>query len=270
MVRGQSDEGAGDEVQAEAPGSVGERARVLRVPVSGLRAGHYELDAEASHYALRVHRVAVGDVLELFDPKRGEFARARVEELPKGKRATLTVEIAAVLRADDEAQPITLLVCVAKGDKPEQALRDAVALGIERVVLVLSERVQSPTGSRELERYERVMIETARQSGRGTLPEVIGPIPFEQALASAPGLRLACVPGEDSVPLLTALREQKGQSLSVLIGPEGGLSPSEVARLREENFVLCSLGPFVLRAELAVSVALGVAQGHLWAARSGS
>lgn len=248
-----------------APEDALERVRVLRIPVGGLHAGHYELDAEASHYALRVHRVAVGDVLELFDPRRAELARARVEELPKGKRALLAVEIDAVLRTEANSLPITLLVCVAKGDKPEQALRDATALGIERVVLVLSDRVQSPAGTREIERYERVMIETARQSGRGTLPEVIGPISFEQALASAPGLRLACVPGDRSIPLLAALRERNGESVSLLIGPEGGLSPSEVERLLDERFVLCSLGPFVLRAELAVSVALGVAQGHFWA-----
>src|SRR5690606_38143887 len=133
-----------------------------------------------------------------------------------------------------------------------------------------SSRVQSPSGTREFERYEKVMIETARQSGRGTLPELAGPVSFERALSEAPGLKLACVPGESSVPLLAALRAHKSERLSVLIGPEGGLSSSEVARLREERFVLCSLGPFVLRAELAVPVALGLVQGHLWAERAGS
>lgn len=272
MVHVRSDTELGAEVPEDALDVADERARarILRIPVSGLHTGSYELDAEASHYALRVHRVTVSDVLELFDPRRGELARVSLSALPKGKRASLSVEIDAVLRVEEPSLPITLLVCVAKGDKPEQALRDATALGVERVVLVLSSRVQSPSGTREFERYEKVMIETARQSGRGTLPELAGPVSFERALSEAPGLKLACVPGESSVPLLAALRAHKSERPSVLIGPEGGLSSSEVARLREEHFVLCSLGPFVLRAELAVPVALGLVQGHLWAERAGS
>lgn len=222
-----------------------------------------ELDLEASHYALRVHRVQEGDEIELFDYVTGEVARAQVGAVPRAKTARLPVVIAELRQDVDRALPLTLLCCLGKGDKPEQALRDATSLGASRVVLALSERVQNPGAERDRERYERVLIETARQSGRGKIPELVGPLAWSFALDEARGLRLACVPKEASVPLLRALTSwPPHEEITLLVGPEGGLSEAELAELGVRAFRFCSLGPFVLRAEKAVTVALGIARAY--------
>lgn len=237
--------------------------KTLRIPSTGLRPGMMELDSEAAHYALRVHRVQAGDEVELFDVETGEVARGRVGVPERGKHLLLRVEVFDVRAGTDPGLPLTLLSCIGKGDKPEQALRDATSLGAERVVLVLSDRVQSPSGPRETSRYERVMVETARQSGRGKIPVLVGPLDWSSALKEARGHRFACVPGPRSVPLLKALASSSTHDeMTLLIGPEGGLSAAELADLEAQAFCFCSLGPFVLRAERAVAVALGMVLGH--------
>lgn len=235
----------------------------LRIPSSGLRRETIELDAEATHYALRVHRVQSGDELELFDPSVGELASAVVLEVPRSKSALLKLRILEVLEAPHSNLPLTFLCCLGKGDKPEQALRDATTLGASRVVLVLSDRVQSPHGVRETARYERVMIETARQSGQARIPQVVGPLPLVAALNEARGLRVACVPGKGSKPLLVVLRDWRiHEDITLLVGPEGGLSRSELGQLESAGFRFGHLGPSVLRAERAVAVSLGIARAY--------
>jgi len=162
-----------------------------------------------------------------------------------------------------------LVSALGKGDKPEQVVRDAATFGAVRVVFVETQRsIVRGAGGQRSERWERIAVETARQCGRGDVPTVSGPVDFLAHLtqpASGVGLRLVACHTEASRPLLelvgdAARRQGAFPATEILIGPEGGLSPEEIEAAVAHGFHPVSLGPLVLRTE----VASGAVLAALW------
>lgn len=245
-------------------------AQPLRVPLEDLAPGLRQLTGPVARYVGRVHRLGPGDRLLLFDPARSLEAEAWLRE---GGPRGICCEVGEVRRSGYRCHPITLLQGLAKAEKPDHVIRDATALGIEKIVLVATERaVARPLaerGSARQERWRRIATEAARQSGRGDLPSIAGPLPLAEALAEArEEKRIVLMPG--ARPLLEALHDwHSGQSLALLVGPEGGLSEREIGRVQETGFTPASLGGTTLRTELAGVAALG-ALVALSAARVGA
>ncbi len=238
-------------------------SRLLRVPVAGLSAGRMQLVAETSHYVFRVHRRLPGDRLLLFDPQQGREAIAEINE-----DRSLTV---SALRVPPQTTvPVRLLQGVGKSAKPEQVVKDATALGVQEVVFLRCERsVAKSQGGTRGERIRRVSVEAARQSYRSDVPEILGPLPFEEGLSISPAswasptaLRLMGLVGEGSPGLAQIIYdkiEAEGSfpTIDLLIGPEGGLSENELERAGQAGFISVSLGPLVLRTETAATASLG-------------
>jgi 16S rRNA (uracil1498-N3)-methyltransferase len=149
---------------------------------------------------------------------------------------------------------LTIGFALTKGDHPEWAVQKLTETGADRVVIMVTDRCVARWGvgqeGRQLDRLREVVRQAAMQSRRLWLPSVAGPVPFS-----------ALVQGEDGqMAGGTALAVQGGGPLTlstptVLVGPEGGWSESELASLSEDRHL--SLGPNVLRAETA-AVAAGV------------
>lgn len=230
----------------------------LRVPVEGLEAGTRVIQGPAARYISRVHRLGPGAALCLFDPLQALEAEARVSEVG-ADRVRCMVEVPR--RSSYQPYPVTMILGLAKGAKPDVTLRDATALGVARVVFADAERsvvhVPAERAPARSERWQRIAAEAARQSGRGDVPEIDGPMPLARALQSRPE-PLRIVLSAAGEPLLRVLeRWSTGTSLAVLVGPEGGLSPEEVAAASALDFLPASLGPTTLRSELASVAALG-------------
>jgi 16S rRNA (uracil1498-N3)-methyltransferase len=234
-------------------------SKALRVPLEGLAAGAFELRGPVARYVARVHRLGVGASLLLFDPESGMEADARLVEVG---RDALRCEVEGLRPSGYRAYPVCLVQGLAKGAKPDLTLRDATALGVESVVFVETERavvrVPAERAAGRVERWERIAAEAARQSGRGNIPRIVGPLELEQALAEVEaGLRLVLT--ASGAPLLERLTEwPRARSVALLVGPEGGLGPEEQSLALERGFLPASLGPTTLRTELASVAALGV------------
>lgn len=247
-------------------------SRVLRVFASGLRPGSVILDEEASRYVARVHRCTVGDELQLFDPKQSLVASALLTSI-EGRQ--VIVEVLPPSLAPRHTMSVVLLQGVGKGDKPEQAIRDATALGAEEVILVKCERsVAKGGGATRMDRLMRVSEQVARQCERGDLPKLTGPLEFEETLARVPSpgrklRRFVCAFHPQARPLLGAFAsiDWSADSVELLVGPEGGLSDLEVIRALEAEFQPVDLGPYVLRTEAACTFALSVLRAASEAAR---
>jgi 16S rRNA (uracil1498-N3)-methyltransferase len=233
---------------------------LLRVPLHPLESGAVTLPDAAARYVSRVHRLGAGDRFVLFDPELRVEADAVVES--SGRTVECHVgalrESAAVARSG-----ITLLQGLGKGDKPDQVIRDATALGVDRIVLVETERavVHVPDERHEVRRarWRAIAVEAARQSGRGDVPIVEGPLPFEDALTQgAQDTRRLFLSPDATTGLAVALRDlRRAEPLLLLIGPEGGFAAGESAVALERGFVPVSLGRFVLRTETAAVAVLG-------------
>lgn len=240
-------------------------ARTVRVFVPELVGGERLLDDAASRYLLRVHRLGAGDRFIAFDPDAALQAEGNVVAA-RGRRA---------LCRFGEPGPashvpgfeVTLLQGLGKGDRFDRVVRDATALGVRSVIAVETARSMVDLGDRAAARRERwrtIAVEAARQSGRGDAPRIEGPLRLGEALgARADALRLVLDP-EASASLAVRLQDwSPAQPLVLLVGPEGGLSPEELAEARAAGFSPARFGEFVLRTETAATAVLGAVVARL-------
>jgi 16S rRNA (uracil1498-N3)-methyltransferase len=228
-----------------------------RAPLHPLSSGEQQLPKELGSYLVKVLRLRAGDRLVLFDPEARTEADA---ELLKDVPAVARVgEVRAAARAT--ARDVALIQGLAKGDKPEQVLRAAVALGASQVAFVRTER-SVPGAELRVERLRAVMLDAARQCGRGDLPELAPLSSLEAALQASDGLGVLLDPNaEQSLVELIRLTAPR-QALALAVGPEGGFSERETQRLLAAGFQPVRLAPFVLRTELAAVAALSVVAAH--------
>jgi 16S rRNA (uracil1498-N3)-methyltransferase len=236
---------------------------VLRVPVHHLEAGEMTLDEGASKYVARVRRLRVGDALLLFHPREAREAEATIVEIGRSTVRCRVHEVrAAAVRA---LRPVTLVQASGKGDKLDAVVRDATELGATRVVVAESARSVvrlDDKGEARMRRLRRIADEAARQCGRGDAPEIVGPLPWSEAIRAETGERALklCFWERATAP---AGHELLGlgpdRPLVVAAGPEGGLDEAEIDTARAAGFAVVSLGPFILRTETVAAAVLGAA-----------
>jgi 16S rRNA (uracil1498-N3)-methyltransferase len=159
------------------------------------------------------------------------------------------------------ALPIRLIQGLGKADKPDEVIRAATALGAAAVTLVHTERsvarVSLERSAARLERWKRIAVEAARQSGRGDIPDLSGPAGLGEVLGHVTAThRVTLSPG--APPLFERLATWRSQQeVALLVGPEGGFDTAELSAAADSGFLPASLGATTLRTELAGVAALG-------------
>jgi len=214
---------------------------------------------DQSRYLTQVMRLKAGDELLVFNGKEGEWRCAVTEVLKRG----------VVLRAEAQVRPqvsppdLELLIAAVKKSALEFAVEKATELGAARIRLILTRRTQ-PHHVR-MDRLEAIAIESAEQTGRMDVPEIVAPEKLDALLDLWPAdRRLMFCDETGGAPALRALQPAT-EPWAVLVGPEGGFAPEERERLRGLSFATAvSLGPRVLRADTAAVAAL-----TLWQACAG-
>lgn len=233
------------------------RAR-LRVPFERVVAGEAKLDEGTARYVTRVHRLGVGDVFTAFDPGAAMEADAELVAMGRaGCRVRMGPTRAAELRA---SRRVTLLQGIGKGDKLDAVVRDATELGATRVVPVITERsVSRPREVARTDRWRRIAIEAARQSGRGDAPVIEPPTALREGLGLiGEGTIALCLDPASDTPIGPVLRSLEPRAeVALLVGPEGGLSPEELEAAERAGFRRVSLGRLTLRTETVCAAVLG-------------
>jgi 16S rRNA (uracil1498-N3)-methyltransferase len=237
--------------------------RTPRVYVdSPLAAGRtLELPGDAAAHLARVLRLGAGDAVILFNGDGRDYA-ARL--LGAGRQGTRVVVEAA---GEPEPAPplrLHLAIGVSRGERMDFAIQKAVELGVAGVQPLFAERsvvrLDAARGERRAAHWRGVLVAACEQSGRRRLPVLHPPLPLVAWLSGASGAGLLLDPGADrSLADLPA----PGSDLTLLVGPEGGLSPEERARALQAGFAGVRLGPRILRTETAPLAALAAIQA-LW------
>ena len=214
-----------------------------------------DLDDRASHHLARVLRVKTGDRLSVFNGDGNNYQGAIVT----ADKHQVSVLIDSIEQAETESSLNTCLaLAVSKGDRFEWAIKKATELGVSSIVPILSQRVDvrlSPARwQKKQEHWQQIVISACEQSGRAVVPEVKQPITLSPWLS---GVEADCKLVLDPEATPSALHDQP-TSIALLIGPEGGLAPSELTLALENGFSAMRLGPRVLRTETAPLVALSV------------
>jgi len=214
-----------------------------------------DLDDRASHHLARVLRVKTGDRLSVFNGDGNNYQGAIVT----ADKHQVSVLIDSIEQAETESSLNTCLaLAVSKGDRFEWAIKKATELGVSSIVPILSQRVDvrlSPARwQKKQEHWQQIVISACEQSGRAVVPEVKQPITLSPWLS---GVEADCKLVLDPEATTNALHDRPA-SIALLIGPEGGLAPSELTLALENGFSAMRLGPRVLRTETAPLVALSV------------
>lgn len=232
-------------------------------PSLSARSGTAELPEQAAHHAARVLRLKEGDAVSIFNGQGGE-CEARIIAI--GKRG-VDVEIVAWHPVERESPlQVVLAQAISAGEKMDFTLQKAVELGVGAIQPLASERsVVRLSGERAEKRvahWQGVVIAACEQSGRNCVPEVapIRPLLDWLGQQDGPGLRLMLSPVAEVG--LRDLPKPTG-NVTLLVGPEGGLSPAEAEAAQRYGFTPVRLGARVLRTETAALAALAAMQ-TLW------
>jgi len=214
-------------------------------------------------HVARVLRMRDGDTLDAVD-SRGALYEMRIVRV---SRAECEVQLSPRPRervSDASASRtrgvrITLLQCLPKGRKIDLIVRQATEAGVARIVLLVSERTVARPGddNGRIARLRRIAREALQQSGTPVLPEIEGPRPFasiEGGDWGTPLLFHETPLGDEPLHVLLAGRPR---AVSLLVGPEGGLSEAEVGRAQRAGFQPVHFATGVLRVETAATFALG-------------
>ena len=211
--------------------------------------------AELRH--LHTLRLGPGDRLRVFDDAGAEHEVA----LDRVTAREAVARVVATTHAPRES-PLELVLAPAllKQDKMDWAVEKATELGVTRIAPILTRYVVGRGSA--VERWRRLALAAAKQSGRTRVPTVDAPAPLSAVLGGTwPGLRLVAWEDEAAVrvhdlPATTA-------AVVVVVGPEGGLHQDEVDAARAAGFTTITLGRRVLRAETAAVAAVALCQ-HRW------
>ena len=227
-----------------------------------LKAGaEITLPESAARHALRVLRLRQGNTLLLFNGDGHDYTATLVSVARQAPRVRLES------RGTPEAEPVLdlrLALGVSRGQRVDLALQKATELGVTSLTPILTERtvVRLDDARRHGRQahWNQVVISACEQSGRRRLPRVEPLRAFDEWLDEWRGTGILLDPLETtSLPELPPPREP----LTLLVGPEGGLTPRERERAKLGGFRGVRLGPRILRTETAPLAALAAMQA-LW------
>lgn len=240
--------------------SPGVPVRRFFVPDGTLSGPEVNLHGDLAHRLARVLRLKRGDTVVLSEGGAVEYEVRLTDVSPKAVAAEI------IAQRDAPAEPdvqVVLYQSLIRANRFDLVLEKGTEIGVARFVPLIPSRGQiqddEASGNR-MDRWHRVVVEAAEQSGRGRPPEVNPPAHFEEAVRSADGLRLFPWEGEGGEPLGSYLRSlsERPESVSLFIGPEGGFEAAEVDSARNEGLKLVTLGPRILRSETAGIVAAAI------------
>ncbi|MCP3982415.1 MAG: 16S rRNA (uracil(1498)-N(3))-methyltransferase [bacterium] len=239
-------------------------ARCWRVLVERLGSEPGEriaLPREEAHHVARVLRLREGESLSLFDG-RGLERRATVVAIAG---AAVEVETGEKIETSVEAPlDVHLFQGRCRHDRVEWLLQKGTEVGLSAVNLFRCERAEGgvPSAGR-LGRWNRILAEACKQSGRRVLPELEADAELPLELPDGV-LALLLDTGPEVPPLADALeRMPPPDAVWLAVGPEGGFSAEEAAAARDAGWCSVSLGPRVLRTETAGLTAAALVL-HRW------
>ncbi len=238
--------------------------RASRIHISGplTPRSRLTLSGDRAHYVGRVLRLRPGHELILFDGSGGEYP-ATVSRISEGAVDVDVGDRQPVERGSPLA--VTLAIGISRGDRMDYTVQKTAELGLHALVPLLTERcgvrLSNERAGQRLQHWRRIALSASEQCGRNRLP-VIQPVTDLQTWIAGrppePGFVLA-PHGTDGIHELP----HPGSRVTLLIGPEGGLSRDEVERATEAGLRALRLGPRVLRTETAAVAALATVQA-IW------
>ncbi|MEI6858840.1 MAG: 16S rRNA (uracil(1498)-N(3))-methyltransferase [Shewanella sp.] len=215
-------------------------------------------DEAASHIG-RVLRMTPGDHISLFNGSEHDY----LAEIISANKKNVSVKVlSSCVNTSESPLHIHLGQVISRGDRMDFTIQKSVELGVNTITPLFSERcgvkLSGDRLEKKIQQWQKIVIAACEQSGRCRVPEI----------RPAMSLEAWCGEQTDSLKLNLHPRATHGiQGLSLevlkvrlLIGPEGGLSATEILKTEQDRFTDILLGPRVLRTETAALTAISALQ----------
>lgn len=237
------------------------RTEFATEPAAGLAV---TLGGSEGKHAVNVRRMRIGEGIQLSDG-RGLRVRGTVSALGNN---SLTVAIDSVIRETEPTVGLTIIQALAKGDRDELSIQAATELGCAGVIPWQADRSiskwEGPKIAKSVDRWQTIVAEAAKQSLRVFEPKVAQPISSKQLNASVGDFDLVLVLDPTAEAGLGSLEISPSQkSVAIVVGPEGGISDSELSALEQAGAKRVHLGEPILRTSTAGVAAIAVIQAKL-------
>ena len=217
------------------------------------------LDDEAAAHVGRVLRMQIDEKLVLFNGLGGQY-QASIQATSK---RNVTVKVTAFEpHCVESPLKIHLGQGISRGDKMEFTIQKAVELGVSEITPLFSERCGVKLSGERLEKKwqqrQKIAISACEQCGRNTIPTIHKPLALSLWLQqTSKELKINLHPrANDTIKTLSC----PPQGIRLIIGPEGGLSASEITETVDNGFAEITLGPRILRTETAGLTVIGALQ----------
>jgi 16S rRNA (uracil1498-N3)-methyltransferase len=206
-----------------------------------------ELPAVLIRHLHTVLRLSAGEQIQLFNG-RGQQVRVSLQQ-------NFTAEILQIRQAEPPQLALTLIQGIAKGEKLELVLQKGTELGVGSFILAQMERsvgrMKPERQAKRLQRWQKIIQEAARQCGQPWLPQLEVGASFAGTVSTNDAELKLLLWEESAQPLVKLLPEQAPKSISIVVGPEGGISGREAEIARSAGYRPVRLGPRILRTETA-------------------
>lgn len=211
------------------------------------------LSPDDAKHALTVLRLKEGSPVEVV-----LFGRPWTAEIVSTENHKVFVRRLAPLSSNEASLKVTLFQGLPKAEKMDWIVQKATELGVSRIVPVLMHRTVVRLSSKDcdhkMERWNRIIRESCKQSCRCVIPELCAPVALPDLFSLPDMPEITAVPWEEadhSGPLAFHRAHPALSSLGILIGPEGGITSEEISFLSDGGFVPITLGKRILRTETA-------------------
>lgn len=237
--------------------------RMTRIYYSGIvnENQQIQLPVETSHYVTKVLRLKKGAPLVIFNGDGKDYNAQLLEQ----EKKTVILKINDSHSKNNESPlKIQLAQGLLRSEKMDFVIQKAVELGVTTLTPIITDfcnlKLTAERSERRLAHWRQIAISACEQSGRAVLPTIEPVIRLHEWLKQLrTPTRLLFEPHS-----LTSLsRQSRATDVVVLVGPEGGLAPQEVALAIEHKFIALTLGPRILRTETAALAALTTLQ-YAW------
>ena len=225
------------------------------------------LTAEASGHLVKVLRTRAGSPVVLFNGDGYDYQATTLDE---NARKTRVVIEAKIEKANESNLDITLIQGLSRHDRMDATIQKSIELGVNRIIPVLCQRsnakLDASKREKKLSHWRKIAISACEQSGRSIIPGILEIITLSELCSH----KADCLHAGAERLLLdpesgTGLKniDLEGNSIEILIGPEGGLNAEEISQLADTGFTRIGFGPRILRTETAGPAVISALQ-TLW------
>ncbi|MEN9411954.1 MAG: hypothetical protein RIQ92_391 [Actinomycetota bacterium] len=211
----------------------------------------YEFDSEDAHHAIKVLRIAAGEIFNLSDGA-GSWSKVSVENVNK---KSMTVRVLESGFEEALTETFTIIQAIPKGDRIKESIEMSTEGGVDRIVMWKAAR-SIGRADEKIEKLQQTAREASKQSRRFRIPEVSGVATTEGIVDEIAKADLALVFHESAIQRISTAVTPGAKKIVIIIGPEGGLTDGELETFAAAGAKVVLMGRPILRSAHAGLAAL--------------